>query len=144
MRITTHKSAKALKLVRILLKRSLFTKLLTSKSAFQNSVYGSTGETCETGVKVLKELHRQRGSEAHRHRVWDRYQIILHLSNECWNFFRKWRRRNLVLVEKDTGARVDSTNNAWQTLHISGQKEAVKKLAMVIQTLPGGGIEQSR
>jgi len=105
-------------------------------------------ETCETGGEVLEELHRHRapvrGSEAHRHRVWDRYQIILHLSNECWNFFRKWRRRNLVLVEKDTGARVDSTNNAWQTLHISGQKEAVKKLAMVIQTLPGGGIEQSR
>ena len=50
----------------------------------------------------------------------------------------------MELVEKDTGARVDSTTNVDQTLHISGHEEAVKKMVMVLQSLPGGGIDQSR
>ena len=92
----------------------------------------------ETGVKVVEEVYKKWGHGR------DQYQTVLQLSDQCWRQFCRWRRRNLDLVEKETGARVDSTRNSSQTIYISGYEEAVKKMVMVLQTLPGGGREQKR
>lgn len=101
----------------------------------------------EPGVKVVEEVYgKAYGSMIGGVWHWGRdiYQIVLQLSDQCWKQFWKWKRRNLELVEKQTGARVDSAITANQTLYISGYEEAVKNLVMVLQTLPGGGREQTR
>jgi len=101
----------------------------------------------ETGVKVVEEVYgKMHGSMIGGVWHWGRdiYQIVLQLSDQCWKQFWKWKRKNLGLVEKQTGARVDSVITAKQTLYISGYEEAVKNLVMVLQTLPGGGREQTR
>ena len=69
------------------------------------------------------------------------YKIVYKLSDEYWNKFCKWRgfggfsQSNLRQVEKKTGAMVDTTNYLDQTISISGDQGAVKKLVATLKLI---------
>lgn len=91
---------------------------------------GGGSEAGDEGLTVIQEVHSRTGVKV---KGWN-YKIVYKLSDENWNKFSKWRgfggfsQSNLRQVEKKTGAMVDPTNYLDQTISISGDQGAVKKL----------------
>jgi len=91
---------------------------------------------------VIQEVHRRAGfAAAQKKAQGGNYKIVYKLSDEYWNKFCKWRgfggfsQSNLRQVEKKTGAMVDTTNYLDQTISISGDQGAVKKLSASLQLI---------
>ena len=91
---------------------------------------------------MIQEVHSRTGVKVKGWKVkgWN-YKIVYKLSDEYWNKFCKWRefwgfsQSNLRQVEKKTGAMVDTTNYLDQTISISGDQGAVKKLVASLRLI---------
>jgi len=103
---------------------------------------GGRSEAGDEGLTVIQEVHRRAGvAAAQKKAQGGNYKIVYKLSDEYWNKFCKWRgfggfsQSNLRQVEKKTGAMVDTTNYLDQTISISGDQGAVKKLSASLQLI---------
>ena len=103
---------------------------------------GGGSEAGDEGLTVIQEVHSRTGVKVKGWKVkgWN-YKIVYKLSDEYWNKFCKWRgfggfsQSNLRQVEKKTGAMVDTTNYLDQTISISGDQGAVKKLVASLRLI---------
>ena len=103
---------------------------------------GGLSEVGDEGLTVIQEVHRRIGvAAAQKKPQGGNYKIVCKLSDEYWNKFCKWRgfegfsRSNLRQLERKTGAMVDTTNYLDQTISISGDQGAVKKLSASLQLI---------
>ena len=98
---------------------------------------GGGSEAGDEGLTVIQEVHSCTGVKV---KGWN-YKIVYKLSDEYWNKFCKWRgfegfsRSNLRQLERKTGAMVDTTNYLDQTISISGDQGAVKKLVASLRLI---------
>ena len=103
---------------------------------------GGGSEAGDEGLTVIQEVHRRIGVAAAQKKAnGGNYKIVSKLSDEYWNKFCKWRgfeglsRSNLRQLERKTGAMVDTTNYLDQTISISGDQGAVKKLVATLRLI---------
>jgi len=109
---------------------------------------GGLSEVGDEGLTVIQEVHRRIGvAAAQKKPQGGNYKIVYKLSDEYWNKFCKWRRHgvkfdvdfdfesNLRQVEKKTGAMVNTTNSLDQTISISGEQGAVKKMVATLRLI---------
>ena len=103
---------------------------------------GGGSEAGDEGLTVIQEVHRRAVVAAAQKKAnGGNYKIVSKLSDEYWNKFCKWRgfegfsRSNLRQLERKTGAMVDTTNYLDQTISISGDQGAVKKLVATLRLI---------
>ena len=93
------------------------------------------------GITVCNRVWSRQPIKVRLFNMFRRLDLVFKLSDEYWNKFCKWRgfegfsRSNLRQLERKTGAMVDTTNYLDQTISISGDQGAVKKLVATLRLI---------
>ena len=93
------------------------------------------------GTTVCNRVWSRQPIKVRLFNMFRRLDLVFKLSDEYWNKFCKWRgfegfsRSNLRQLERKTGAMVDTTNYLDQTISISGDQGAVKKLVATLRLI---------